>query len=230
MREYILKQDGGFYQRDIAEVEVELGDAFVAALGANRVTQIYNLHPLPGMGNAHLTVTNKIDYWCVNLPRIVLKCPWRLSGEFLVPEFGNTDLPVMNLEWVPNKNESLKLLLLLGIVQEDLSFHGMWFFAKDNNGATWRLPLPNLHDDCAVCSGIRDRLFFSSLTDGLGKLLDIFDRAPWNADLWKSAEHTQAFFRFKPGPSATFIQQPVHGDWQKHCLKVATAMNKFILE
>jgi hypothetical protein len=60
-----------------------------------------------------------------------------------------------------------------------------------------RLPLPNVHSDCRVCTG----KYLSDSATSIGALelaLAQFNSSTWNSDLLESKEAAGSFFRFSP--------------------------------
>jgi hypothetical protein len=99
---------------------------------------------------------------------------------------------------------------------------GNWLFACDQEQRGYRLPLPNLHDDCRICTGAFDGDQATALECVQASLAQ-FHRSKWNADLLRAGETAQKFFRFQP-TADTFTTLPIQGEWTQHCEKVATAL------
>jgi hypothetical protein len=53
--------------------------------------------------------------------------------------------------------------------------------------------------------------------------LDQFSRSKWNADLMRTIEQSQKFFRFQPARDS-FATLPIQGEWTSLCDKVSTAL------
>jgi hypothetical protein len=105
-----------------------------------------------------------------------------------------------------------------------------WLFAfsKDNNG--YRLPLPNLHDECSICTGEFDDSYDTAL-GGIVASLEQFNQSKWNSDLMRTVAQSQKFFRFRP-TNETFTTLPIEAaDWTTLCgERVSTAiMDRVIL-
>ena len=101
------------------------------------------------------------------------------------------------------------------------SVEGNWLFACDADKRGYRLPLPNLHDDCRICTGA-----FDDLGNGrrcVTASLEQFRKSKWNADLMRTSEQSQKFFRFQP-TKETFETLPIQADdWTTLCDKVGHA-------
>jgi hypothetical protein len=100
---------------------------------------------------------------------------------------------------------------------------GNWLFAfnQDHNG--YRLPLPNLHDDCSICTG-QFESSYNTVQAGLIASLEQFNQSKWNSDLMRTSDQSQQFFRFRP-TNETFETLPIAvADWTTLCEKVSTAI------
>jgi len=53
--------------------------------------------------------------------------------------------------------------------------------------------------------------------------LEQFNRSKWNADLMRTIEQSQKFFRFQPTKDS-FETLPIQGEWTALCNKVSTAL------
>jgi hypothetical protein len=105
---------------------------------------------------------------------------------------------------------------------------GNWLFACDGHHRSYRLPLPNLHDDCLLCTGsFADE--YPSAAEGITASLEQFRKSKWNADLMRTAEQSQKFFRFQP-TNETFTTLPIEAaDWTTLCDKVSTEIAERIV-
>jgi len=93
-----------------------------------------------------------------------------------------------------------------------------YLFALDSSGHAYRLPIPNIYEDCSICMGeyYPDTYSVCSL---LSCQLNQFYMSNWNTDLMmaKQAE-LKAMFRFKPNTEGEgFYQLGVEGRWQDLC-------------
>ncbi len=228
--EFVLTETGAIMRRDINEREIDLSHKLVASLTKNSSVTIPRLFEVPEYGFA--TLTAKPGEWYLSVPvsRLIIKAPWRLVEGLLVPNFGGNNDPVMTITWPVPDNIKVKIVVLAGLYDENVLYcmTNMWLFAFDERGAAYRLPLANIHDDCHVCHGQKD-IIFPTLAEILSTCLKRFEISKYNADLWKSAEQTQQFFRMKPGHRDSFEAQPISVDWTKLCIKVANQASKYAL-
>lgn len=80
-------------------------------------------------------------------------------------------------------------------------FPTCYLVAKGMDRRTYLLPLPNLFEDGRVCMGTVQRDWVkSNIFDTFKKALEIFDAAPWNADLMVDIrwQNSKKLFRFSP--------------------------------
>jgi hypothetical protein len=172
---------------------------------------------------AHASVGLHDTIWSVPIDRIVLNARFRLVNEVLVPAFGSaTDLE-MPLVWRAPEDVRLVFVIRTEFSDDHLEMGGNWLFACDSDNRGYRLPLPNLHDDCRICTGnFPDR--YDTGCECVIACLEQFRKSKWNADLMRTVEQSQKFFRFKPTNEA-FETLPIQAaDWTALCDKVSTAI------
>jgi len=188
-----------------------------------------NVMPIPGWGMAHANIGLSDTLWSVPIDRIPLKARFKVVNSILVPMFAShTDLE-MPLVWQAPKEVRLVFVVRTEPNDDCVVVGGNWLFAfnKDNNG--YRLPLPNLHDECTICTGEFDASYDSAL-ECIVASLEQFNQSKWNSDLMTTVAQSQKFFRFKP-TNETFETLPIEAaDWTTLCHKVSTAtMDRVIL-
>ena len=140
----------------------------------------------------------------------------------MVPMFASgTDLE-MPLVWKVPVNVKVIFAVLTKEADDLVSVEGNWLFACDQDKRGFRLPLPNLHDDCRICTGAFDGDQETAF-ECVKASLDQFAVSKWNSDLMRTIEQSQKFFRFLPTKD-TFEPLPVQGEWTALCNKVSTAL------
>lgn len=228
--EFILKPTGEVVRRRIAEESLTITEEMVSAMAGNFHRVHRNVFEVPGWGMAHLAINEKQAFITVHLERLVLKCPFKTMNELLVPHFTSTTDPVMALEW--HAAEGMRLLLLLEVQVADNRqkyVPNAWLVAADGSNRTFRLPLPNIYDDCRMCLGDNNR-YYDSLAKCASGMLEIIAQSSWNADLWKDIGITQRFFQFKPTNSGFDVWEPnFESGWQEGCIKVALNHAKYLV-
>jgi len=134
----------------------------------------------------------------------------------------STDIE-MPLVWkVP---AGIKVVFVVCTKQEDelVSVDGNWLFASDGDKRGYRLPLPNLHDECRICTGAFEGDQETAF-ECVRASLEQFGKSKWNSDLMRTSEQSQKFFRFKP-TKETFETLPIQADnWTVLCDKVGSAL------
>jgi hypothetical protein len=79
--------------------------------------------------------------------------------------------------------------------------------------------LPNLHDDCRICTGGFEGDQETAL-ECVRASLEQFNQSKWNSDLMRTIEQSQKFFRFRP-TKETFETLPILGEKEPDAMQVA---------
>jgi hypothetical protein len=220
--EIILNHDGSFVERLINERPLNVGQGVLDTLTENVCRQVRNVFHLPEWGAVHASVGLHDVLWCIALDKIPLHARFKLINQVMVPMFASgTDLE-MPLVWkVP---VSVKVVFCVLTKESDgfVSVEGNWLFACDQDKRGFRLPLPNLHDDCRICTGQFEGEQETAF-ECVKASLDQFAVSKWNSDLMRTIEQSQKFFRFLPTKD-TFESLPIQGEWTGLCSKVSTAL------
>ena len=219
--EIILRSNGTLAERSIKERDLDADQAVLDALTDEVTRETRNALSLPGWGRAHASVGLNDTLWTVAINRIPLHARFRLINQVLVPAFASATDMEMPLVW--QAPESLRLAFVVRTESEGdcIRVGGNWLFACDADQRGYRLPLPNLHDDCLICTGnFQDR--YDTASEGVAASLEQFRKSKWNADLMRTIERSQQFFRFQP-TNETFTTLPIEAtDWTTLCDKVST--------
>jgi hypothetical protein len=227
--EIIINDNGTITERTIKERNLKAEGEVLDALTADVTRKNHNVMQIPGWGMAHANVGLTDTIWSIPIDRIPLKARFRVINSVLVPMFASmTDLE-MPVVWKAPKEVRLVFVVRTERNDDCVVVGGNWLFAfnKDNNG--YRLPLPNLHDECSICTGEFDGTYDSAQECVIASL-EQFNKSKWNSDLMTTVEQSQKFFRFKP-TNETFDTLPIQAaDWTTLCEKVSTAtMDRVIL-
>jgi hypothetical protein len=221
--EIILQADGSFVERLVSERTLNVGQSVLDTLTENINRQIRNVFNLPGWGFVHANVGLNDTLWSIAIDRIPLHARFKLINQVLVPMFASTTDIEMPLVWqVP---AGVKVVFAVLTKQEDdiVIVEGNWLFACDADKRGYRLPLPNLHDDCRICTGQFEGDQENAF-ECVKASLEQFNQSKWNADLMRTSEQSQKFFRFQP-TKETFETLPILGEnWTALCNKVSTAL------
>jgi hypothetical protein len=219
--EIILRENGTLAERIITERELEAGPAVLDALTEGVTRELRHVLTLPDWGPVHASVGLTDTVWTVAINRIPLHTRFQLIDQVLVPVF--TPAPDLELPLVWQAPAAVRLAFVIRMEEETAGVRitGNWLFACDAERRGYRLPLPNLHDDCLLCTGqFRDE--YPSASEAVSASLEQFRKSKWNADLLQGLERSQQFFRFQP-TNETFTTLPIAAaDWTTLCTKVAT--------
>jgi hypothetical protein len=209
--EIILRDNGTLTERVIRERNLNAEESVLESLtdGVNRPMR--NVYALPNWGLVHANVGRNDTLWTVGLNRIPLHAHFRLINQVLVPAFASVTDVEMPVVW-----QSPSSMRLAFVVRTE--FEGTTVRA-DNRG--YRLPLPNLHDDCLLCAGGFAE-HHPSGQDGVAASLEQFRKSKWNADLMRTVEQSQQMFRFQPTNGTFETLPPAVPDWTTLCDKVST--------
>lgn len=220
--EIILNADGSFVERLVNERPLNVGQSVLDTLTETVCRQARNVFNISGWGDVHASVGLHDTLWSVTLDRIPLHARFKLVNQVMVPMFASgTDIE-MPLVWKVSANLKVVFAVLTKAEDGIVSVEGNWLFACDREKRGYRLPLPNLHDDCRICTGVFDGDQETAF-ECVQKSLDQFAVSKWNADLMRTIEQSQKFFRFQP-TKETFETLPIQGEWTTLCDKVSTAL------
>ena len=219
--EIIIKQNGTIIERVIRERDLDAEQPVLDALTEGVTRNIRNVIALPGWGLVHANVGSNDTLWTVAIDRIPLHARFRLISGVLVPAFASASDLEMPLNWRAPQDVRLAFAVRTEPAEDCIRVTGNWLFACDRENHGYRLPLPNLHDDCLICTGnFQDR--HDTGGEGVAASLEQFRKSKWNADLMRTVERSQKFFRFQP-TNDTFTTLPIEAaDWTALCDKVST--------
>jgi len=221
--EIILRDNGTLTERIIRERDLLAEGEVLDALTAEVTRQQRHVFAIPSWGAAHADVGVTDTLWSVPINRIPLKARFRVINGVLLPMFASlTDLE-MPMVWSAPKEVRLVFAVRTTVEDDLVIVGGNWLFALDANHSGYRLPLPNLHDECTLCTGEFADSYDTALA-AVSASLEQFNQSKWNADLMRTVAQSQKFFRFRPS-NETFTTLPIEAaDWTTLCDKVATAI------
>jgi hypothetical protein len=218
--EIILRSNGSLAERTIKERELDADQSVLDALTDNVTRELRNVLVLPEWGRVQASVGLTDTLWTVAIQRLPLHARFRLIHQVLVPVFassGDLELPLL---WQAPSEVRLAFVVRTESNADGIRIGGNWLFACDADQRGYRLPLPNLHDNCLLCTGsFPDG--YPSASEGIAASLEQFRKSKWNADLMRTVERSQQFFRFQP-TNESFATLPIAAaDWTTLCDKVA---------
>ena len=226
--EIIIRDNGTLTERTIRERDLKAEGEVLDELTADVTRSQRNVLAIPGWGVAHANVGLEDIIWSVAINRIPLKARFKLVNSVLVPMFASMTELEMPMVWTAPPEVRLVFVVRTTVEDGCVLVGGNWLFAysKDHNG--YRLPLPNLHDECTICTGQFEDSY-ATAQNAVAASLEQFNRSKWNADLMRTVAQSQQFFRFHP-TNETFETLPITAsDWTTLCDKVSTAIMDRVL-
>lgn len=221
--EIIIRENGTLIERVIRERDLEAEQSVFDALTSEVTRTLRNVVTIPEWGVAHGNAGLSDTIWSIAIDRIPLHARFRLINGVLVPVFASSADHEMPLVWRVPDSVRVVFVVRTEFHADHITVAGNWLFAFDNDDRGYRLPLSNLHDDCLICTGnFADR--YNSAGEAICASLEQFHKSKWNADLMRTVEESQKFFRFHP-TNESFETLPIlAADWTTLCSKVSTAI------
>lgn len=234
--EYVMSSEGKLYRRDYKVMELEVTQAAIDGIGSSIVRKTLNAFMTKDWGMTHIAQGGDGHvYLTTEIKRIPLRAPFKLSGkegeQFLIPVFDSKTEETLSLEWKELAGMTLLFLQMCKVepsasVPRTWTSVKAWLFAADNNNRHFKLPLPNIYDDCRVCEGDWQR-YASSAQESVTRALAQFEKSEWNADLWRDPAASQKMFRFMPKKEGFDQMPPQASDWTQLCVKVSLEISKY---
>lgn len=226
--EIIIRENGTLTERVIRERDLATGPSVLDALTEGVTRELRSVLSLPEWGLVHASVGLHDTLWTVALGKIPLHARFRLVEGVLVPAFASvTDLE-LPLVWHAPKEIRLAFVIRSKFENECVRIAGNWLFACDQDQRGYRLPLPNLHDDCLICTGNFDDRYASG-AECVAASLEQFRKSKWNSDLMRTVERSQQFFRFQPTNESFTTLSIAVADWTTLCDKVSTPIMERVI-
>jgi len=226
--EILLRADGSLVERVLRERELEAGPAVLDALTESVTRSVRNVLRLPEWGAVHANVGLDDTLYTVALDRLPLHTRFRLVADVLVPAFASESDLELALVWQAPRDMRLAFAVHTEAEDGAVVILNNYLFACDTRNRAYRLPLPNLFDDCKVCTGEFGRTQPSGAA-AVAASVEQFRASQWNADLMRTVERSQQCFRFQP-TNDTFTTLPdAVPDWTTLCDKVSTAVSERIV-
>ena len=227
-KEWIIRENGTIAERYTRERELKAEEAVLDGLAENVFRKAKNVIQVPDWGTAHASIGQEDIIWSMPIRRIPLKTKFRLINKVLVPMFASSSDLEMPMVWeVPNEIR-LMFVIRTELLDDYQTVEKNWLFAFNQANNGYRLPLPNLYDDCSICTGEFEQSYDTSAECVIASL-EQFNKSQWNSDLMPALERAQKFFRFKP-TDENFETLPIAAaDWTSLCDKVSTAIMERII-
>jgi len=239
-----INPDGTCYSVQESQEPRELSSKIAESFASEMVHKIHNAFLL---GNIPVSMSFKKSemYAYARLSEITLTSHYHLNVEdkILRPVFIKTEdltskqFPIMSPKWICPESMALYFVskiygwntrMTLPKTQYDQS---NYLFALDSNKVAWKLPLPNIFDDCAICMGRFDGSGIS-IQEAFGLALSQFMKSSWNSDLNSSVTTQKAgsMFMFKPTENDVVqVEMDASVHWSNLCTKIATPVTDIIV-
>lgn len=217
-KEFVFQPDGRCIKRYVTEAEITVNESDLLRLSADVPIEVG--YPFKHRGqNVKLTVVGHVSYYSWTINPLIIRAPFRLVRNILVPNFDSKTDTVLTLNWTPPE-----YCLLRFVAQVSANTVGTcWLFAVDlRNNKTYKMPLANLYDDGKLCMGVYDGSGLCH-AECLEKASTQLDTANWNKDLWSAVESTQKMFRWEPENDSFNVLDP-KDDWTTLCLPIVNSM------
>lgn len=231
-----ISEDGSVSHIHQYEEQREISDEFLEQLGAKSKKTILGAFLNEG-DSVNLVASGPEVYAWKFLRHLNISTQYKIGkNKILTPVFlppadkpGAADhLPAFVGRWVPPFSMRLMYaarIYELGSGRPHTSYnHGCFLIAWDEGGRAFRLPLPNLFDNCDMCTG-QFNGSGDSIQEAFSKACEQMSRSEWNSDLLDNSRlvGSEKMFRFEPGEGADMVSVPFTEDWKKLCPKVANA-------
>lgn len=221
--EIILRENGTLTERILRERDLKAEGEVLDAMTAEVTRRQRNVMSIPDWGLAHAQVGLNDTIWSVPIDRLPLKARFKLIHGVLVPMFASTTDLEMPLVWHAPADVRLVFVVRTEMVEDRVCINGNWLFALNHDHNGYRLPLPNLHDECTLCTGEFETSYATAQAALIASLKQ-FDQSKWNSDLMRTVAQSQKFFRFQP-TNETFTTLPIEAkEWTSLCDKVSSAI------
>ena len=225
----ISAPEGKLIKRTVTEEELNLTNQIVDALSKDKAVTVTNAFQLAGWGNVNIHHCKSHTMLGMAVTHIPMRAPFKLIEGELVPIFGAnlTDTPVLSLDWEPN-GLPIKMGTVIQAAPNGATwqFHNQWFFAFDNERRCYRLPLPNIYEDCHICTGQFTGVG-ATLQELAERTMTQFATSNWSKDLLGKLEDTQRLFRWKPNGEGFQVLMP-ELDWTELCQKVSVQPSEYV--
>jgi hypothetical protein len=179
-----------------------------------------------------ILITNSSKYMMMKLPSIRLDTLFNATTEgCIVPTFiaqssaMNDDINAAPM-WTPPQDMRLMFCSCIEINGDGLFFapaRQQWLIAYDKEKRAYRLPLPNVFDDCSICMG-EYTSWGDSMIESFSCAYTQFKKSSWNADLLDAARAAKSKYMFRFKVAGENIEQLpyIAENWTDLSEKIAT--------
>ena len=239
MEKYIrINQDGTSHFVTVYEEQRQVSEELLKKLSTNTQTVIKNMFSLgPNVISISMSKTEMIAV--TKIEKLGLTSCFELGADkMLHPVFiakqdaKSQKMPVISAEWVVPPSMTLVFAARIYDFAKAKLFTApdasCYLMAFDSGKRAWRLPLPNLYDDCAICMGSFEGSG-TTIQEAFAKALSQFVKSDWNSDLLGDNKQTNATKLFSFTPTKEGVEtSPFTSDWTVLCPKIATPVSAVI--
>lgn len=230
--EYVLKSDGKVMRRPFSidcpeEREIAIDEALFAAIPTRQTVKLRNAFPVldnTAAANVCFSSDSATGHLVsVQLPELILRSPIRTVDTLVIPSFDGAK-EVVELKWeIPG---DMHLMHCTHAVTDGLTWTAdVWYLFGFYDGTqAFQLPLPNLYNDCHLCTGHRE-LHGTTLAQLVNASLDAFRQSQWTSHLIDEnhmRENSQRLFNFKSTPEGFRTVHTGNYHWTQLSRKVGT--------
>ncbi len=228
--------DGSAFHTVINRYPRQVTEAMIEKFNKGITMSLKRAFPCPETGGtASLIFTMTERYAVARLAELKLNCHFRLVGDkVLVPVFIGKDSDTSEYiaaapVWkVP---DDMVLLFATRVYNfSDLRHQpatspdqSCWLIAYDKDKRSYKLPISNLYDDCAVCMGAF-KGDAPTVSEAFSMAMKQFNASDWNADLAGGTGNSDSLFRFKAKKDET-ESLPSSEHWTNLCTVISTPMS-----
>ena len=241
-RNYLsLNEDGTLEHVYESRSPRSLSDDLLAKISNKVVRCQHNVFRLDDISCGLITTENEL-YAFRFLKELKLNSLFEVGADKLLrPVFMNQVDQRMHAEKYPRFTaswrvpDSMRLMFAAKVFVESIrapytsSSHACYLIAWCNDRKAFRLPLPNLFDNCDVCTGNFDGTG-TCIQSAFAAACTQMEKAEWNSDLLDAAweRGSDTMFRFKPEADG-MASVAFEGNWKELCPKVATATTEILM-
>jgi hypothetical protein len=239
-----INPDGTCFSVQESQEPRELSSKIAESFASEMIHKIHNAFHF-GDNAVNMSFKKSELFAFTKLKSIILTSHYNLNPDdkILRPVFIKTEdssskqYPIMSPRWTCPDSMSLYFVskiygwntrMTLPKTQPDQS---NYLFALDANKVAWKLPLPNIFDDGAICMGRFDGSS-TSIQGAFAMALGQFYNSAWNSDLNSSQTSQKAGSMFMFKPTETSVEQMPMDEathWSNLCTKIATPVTDIIV-
>lgn len=227
-QEFIMLENDGFSRVILSKTPIGKASGILAGMAKKQKQLVKNIASFDGMP-IHAEIDSATATFAVMLKHLTIDTHFALHEDGSVyPVYRKQERCLdSKFNWIPPKDMELWFICVLGKTIDPSGSHSYCFLLARKNKATYKLPLPNLHEDGRICmggswSGVKER----TMIDFFISSIQHFQNGKFNADLLKSDGIRSSTDLFSFNSSGGTI--PPRIDWVERCQRVNVAAYEFL--